>query len=213
MDVRTSLASTLLWQGAVPPGGRGPSIRTSITAVEVRALRRLAREAVVVEIGSAYGYSTVAMALVAKRVISVDPHTGLQGSLEELRHNLAEFGVADRVDVVVATSQAFCSRKPARAVDLVFIDGDHSYEATLRDLQCAGRILRPGGAVAVHDYTRLESVRRAVEAARGDATPEVVDSVAIIKGFRFAEQVKHPRVQHGWWARLLGVPEAEDLSP
>jgi predicted O-methyltransferase YrrM len=171
---------------------------------------------VVVEIGSAYGYSTVAMALVAKRVISVDPHTGLDDSEQVLRGNLHAFGVADRVDVVVETSQAFCARKPPTAVDLVFIDGDHSVAATLHDLQCAAKMLRPGGTLAVHDYARLETVRQAVDVATGGKRPRIVDSLGIVRDFHIATSAARKRqargCDHGFLSRAWGCACGDELG-
>ena len=204
------MASKLTWRDAIPTGRTGPAIRTSITAAEARALRRLARDSVVVEIGSAYGYSTVVMALVARRVISIDPHTGLEDSEQVLRHNLAAFDVAKRVDVVVGTSQAYCARAPASEADLVFIDGDHSYEATLHDLRCAAKLLRRGGTLAIHDYARLDEVRRAVDEATGGDHPTIVDSLAVVRDFRFRaeERRRRPAQRLRWWDRVLGVEDA-----
>jgi len=38
-----------------------------------------------------------------------------------------------------------------RAVDVLFIDGDHRYEGVAADLATYGRLVRPGGLVALHD--------------------------------------------------------------
>eukprot|EP00929_Paragymnodinium_shiwhaense_P095985 TRINITY_DN57376_c0_g1_i1.p1 TRINITY_DN57376_c0_g1~~TRINITY_DN57376_c0_g1_i1.p1 ORF type:complete len:568 (+),score=107.08 TRINITY_DN57376_c0_g1_i1:125-1828(+) len=40
---------------------------------------------------------------------------------------------------------------PVASVDLLFVDGDHSFAATLADLQAWSRFVRPGGLVAGHD--------------------------------------------------------------
>ncbi len=38
-----------------------------------------------------------------------------------------------------------------RPVDLLFIDGDHSYDGVRSDFEVYGRLVRPGGLVAFHD--------------------------------------------------------------
>jgi predicted O-methyltransferase YrrM len=38
--------------------------------------------------------------------------------------------------------------------DLVFVDGNHDYEAALFDIQSAARILRPGGFIAIDDVSQ-----------------------------------------------------------
>ena len=39
-----------------------------------------------------------------------------------------------------------------KTVDLIFIDGDHSYKAVLEDTEVALRLIRPGGLIIWHDY-------------------------------------------------------------
>jgi predicted O-methyltransferase YrrM len=178
MDLSATLSCLLRWRAASPiPGGL--PIATSITEAEATTLRRLARGGRVIEFGAAMGYSTVVMALVAAHVTTVDPHTGIPGSLPALLHNLQAYGVRDRVTVVTATSQAFCRDACQSAdADLVFIDGDHSYEAALHDLRCAASLLVAGGAIAIHDYARIGTVNRAVADWASDP-PQVVDSMAV----------------------------------
>jgi predicted O-methyltransferase YrrM len=38
-----------------------------------------------------------------------------------------------------------------RALDLLFIDGDHTYEGVKRDFEMYGSLVRPGGIIAFHD--------------------------------------------------------------
>lgn len=178
MDVPTVLSSLFCWRRvSLTPGG--PPIPTSLTAAETATLQQLARGGEVIELGSAMGYSTVAMALVATHVTAVDPHSGIPGSRVAFLRNLQAYGVSARVTLVNSTSAAYCQGcDHTAAADLVFIDGDHSYPAALHDLRCASRLVRPSGAIAIHDYARIDSVRRAV----GDwssAVPRVVDSLAV----------------------------------
>ena len=44
----------------------------------------------------------------------------------------------------------------ATAFDFIYIDADHSFEAVKRDLELAWPLIRPGGALAGHDYTICE---------------------------------------------------------
>ena len=132
---------------------------------ESRLLFRLARDAdpagSIVEIGSWQGRSTIWLAAGAKngrgaRVAAVDPHRGTylregdESTEPVLRRNLERAGVADRVDVLVATSEQAAStwRGP---VSLLWIDGDHEYESARRDLLCWERHLLPNAVVAFHD--------------------------------------------------------------
>jgi len=38
-----------------------------------------------------------------------------------------------------------------KSVDLLFVDGDHDYNATFRDLASWSRFVRPGGIISGHD--------------------------------------------------------------
>ena len=47
--------------------------------------------------------------------------------------------------------------------DLVFVDGSHAYEYTVKDTETAFRLKRPGGVIIWHDYGVWEGVTRALE--------------------------------------------------
>jgi hypothetical protein len=42
---------------------------------------------------------------------------------------------------------------PVGPVDMVFIDGDHEYEAVKRDILNARKMLKPGGILCGHDFS------------------------------------------------------------
>ena len=142
----------LPWCDVAP--GDGPAISTSVTAVEAAELARLAEGRAVLEVGSAFGYSSVVMALTGARVTAVDPHTWLPASHEVMTANLEAYGVADRVEIFRAVSQFVLPRLADEGArfGLVFIDGDHSAQAARHDIQWALQLLNPGGTLAVHDY-------------------------------------------------------------
>jgi predicted O-methyltransferase YrrM len=73
-----------------------------------------------------------------------------------------------------------------RTFDVVFVDGDHSHEGALHDLQHWGGRVRAGGLVLVHDATpRFPGVVRAIEAWAHPAGFEVTwparDSLCVIR--------------------------------
>lgn len=52
---------------------------------------------------------------------------------------------------------------------LVFIDGDHGYQAVATDIRLYTPIVRQGGIIAGHDYTsEFPGVQKAVREAFGD---------------------------------------------
>jgi len=134
----------------------------------------------VVEIGSAFGRSTVCLALGTRmrgagRVYAVDPHTGGIGLVEEygalaaafsslraFMQNIARFKLDDVVVPLTVTSQAAAASWPGTPIRLLFIDGWHDYDACRHDILRWGRWVTPGGVIAIHDYDWPE-VKRAVD--------------------------------------------------
>lgn len=72
---------------------------------------------------------------------------------------LSQFG--DRVSFFFEDSTKFAQTLKDESLDFIFIDGDHSYEATLKDCQLYWPKIKTGGMFAGHDIN-LPSVYRAV---------------------------------------------------
>jgi predicted O-methyltransferase YrrM len=124
-----------------------------------RAAAATSRNGRIVEIGSWKGRSTVWLAAGARlsgaRVYAVDPHTGSfedpdAATFAEFRANLARAGLADLVEPLVMTS-AEAARVVDGPIELLFIDGDHSYEAVHLDAARWLPKLGEGGIVMFHD--------------------------------------------------------------
>jgi MMP 1-O-methyltransferase len=128
-----------------------------------RALFRAAAETdgrgAIVEIGSWKGRSTTWLAsgarLAGHRVYAIDPHCRSREypsaeTLDEFLGNLARNGLADIVEPLVMTSEAAAAHIEG-PVELLFIDGDHSYEAVRRDAELWLPRLIEGGTVMFHD--------------------------------------------------------------
>ncbi|HEU4890581.1 MAG TPA: class I SAM-dependent methyltransferase [Vicinamibacterales bacterium] len=128
-----------------------------------RALFRAAAETTgrgaIVEIGSWKGRSTTWLAsgarLAGHRVYAIDPHRRSREypaaeTLDEFLGNVARNGLADIVEPLVMTSEAAAAHIEG-PVELLFIDGDHSYEAVRRDAELWLPRLIDGGTVMFHD--------------------------------------------------------------
>ena len=126
----------------------------------------------VCEIGSYLGASTRLLALAAKlkngRVFAIDTWgndaMGSEVKSEtffEFLLNVHEF--RDKIELVRGWSHDVAHHIP-NGLDMVFVDGDHSYGAVLKDLLTYIPKLRRGGLIVLHDYT-FESVRAAAEQA------------------------------------------------
>lgn len=131
---------------------------------------------VIVEIGTFEGMTAVFIAKILDAlglhasVLSIDPFERTvvsegnpQGSYSAYLANLAEYEV-ERCFPLVAFSHECADAVPANLPFLV-IDGDHSYEASLRDLTLYAPKLRVGGYLLVDDYSHetYPGVARAVD--------------------------------------------------
>jgi predicted O-methyltransferase YrrM len=136
----------LPWRDQAP----GPLISTSLTRAETDELCQLATGRRVLEVGTAYGYSAVAMGLVAEAVTSIDTHVPLR-SLQVAAGNLAAYHLTERVQLLVGSSQRWLPALDP-GFDLVFIDGDHQAAGVRHDVLEGRKLLKPGGMLACHDY-------------------------------------------------------------
>ena len=111
----------------------------------------------ILEIGSFEGKSTVVLARGAKlvsdaRISAVDPLVAewYETARETIDTNLSDAGVMEFVDFHQMFSYELAAdwSQPLR---LLWIDGDHSYAAVTKDLNCFGHHLADGGVIAFHD--------------------------------------------------------------
>ena len=116
--------------------------------------RRLPEYPVIVNIGAGAGTSALAFleARLDARVITVDVQEAGVGSLEGEENALREAGCWDDpryAQVLGDSAQAGASWK--EPVDMVFVDGDHSYSSVVRDIDAWLPHIKPGGIIAFHD--------------------------------------------------------------
>jgi pimeloyl-ACP methyl ester carboxylesterase len=136
-------------------------------------LGRALRPKHVVVIGSGYGFSVVCLALACKdngkgKVSFVDPAfawfregpfqtlggTGMWKKPEQVINHFSQFGVENQVSHFRLTSREFFlsyNRYGLPAVDLGFIDGNHSYSHVREDFLALCSHSRPGAYLFLHD--------------------------------------------------------------
>lgn len=167
----------------------------------------------IVEIGSWKGRSTVWLAagarMAGQRVVAVDPHEGSREdpaarTLAEFRDNLRRAGVDDVVDVLVMSSAEAAGTVPG-PVELLFIDGDHSYDAVRRDAHLWLPRLVDGGTVMFHDvaatgYTGPRRVFRETVCWSGR-----FDSIARIGSMTVARRMERRGLRAAAWSIAAGV--------
>lgn len=150
------------------------AVRLSIAIpgwMEPEALRWLGFEASrherIVEVGSWQGRSTKAMALMTEGVVfSVDNLTGEKSHpVEDLngafRSHLADEIADGKVRVMRGASEFIAARWLGGPPDMVFIDGDHTYPAAMRDMAAWKRVA-PEALFCGHDFS-MATVKRSLE--------------------------------------------------
>ena len=119
----------------------------------------------IVEIGSYQGGSACFLGAGVKRrgvgkLTCIDPHLGGPTwlGMAPAQRTLAIFlagtkfcGLSDWIDSRVGDSVAVAAVWPSEPVDTVFIDGDHSFSGALKDFECWGPKIRPGGYIMIDD--------------------------------------------------------------
>jgi predicted O-methyltransferase YrrM len=120
---------------------------------------------IVVEIGTLFGRSAIALALAVKerraagRVYAVDPHE--LGSEQVFRKNVHDRQLDEIIKPVLLRSDAARSIVDNDSVHVMFIDGGHDYHTVLRDLDDWLPALADGAVVALND-THWPGVHRAL---------------------------------------------------
>jgi len=127
-----------------------------------------ADRAVMVEIGTAFGASAALMLRASPdgMVTSIDPfvpdsHGDWQATPQRaagaVRNALTAWDMLDRLShwTLWATTSQVAAGEWCTLIDLLFIDGDHHYEAVRRDFEDWYPFVRPGGLIVLHDSRRL----------------------------------------------------------
>jgi predicted O-methyltransferase YrrM len=171
----------------------------------------LPADAQVVEVGSWMGASTCFIAGglkgTAPKIFAVDNFQGLStcgedaawynrhfrqlgsnSTLEIFKANFATLGFASRSEPVVSDSLAAAQKLEAKrgAIDFIFIDGDHSYEACKADIAAWAPFVKRGGSIAFHDFgSRADGVTRAIfESTKAGLFAEIIGVAGTIIAFR-----------------------------
>lgn len=133
------------------------SLRFDEAAFLFGLVRRLG-PARIVEIGRFKGGSTFVVAAAMEpgsTLVSYDLHVPSREDLQgpdldrDLREALERYGISAGVDLVVADSRSV--ELPAAGIDLLFVDGDHTYEGASSDIERWSPLLREGGHLVLHD--------------------------------------------------------------
>lgn len=119
-----------------------------------------------VEIGSFKGKSLCSVSDIIKsnslKVFSIDTFEGTEsdnhdeawtkGMFQIFTDNIEKFGITDKVTVLKGMSSDMVKHLENESADLVFIDGDHTYEGCYKDIVDYLPIVKIGGVLSGHDY-------------------------------------------------------------
>jgi hypothetical protein len=105
----------------------------------------------IVEIGTNVGKTAIALAYGqkvknGKPVYSIDIYEH-----PDIGKNLEKAGVADYVNRIVLPSHKM-AKQWEKPIEMLWIDGDHSYRGVCSDIRNWAHFVVPGGIVAFHDY-------------------------------------------------------------
>jgi predicted O-methyltransferase YrrM len=168
---------------------------------------------VIVEIGSWKGRSTTWLAsgarLAGQRVYAVDPHRGSRenpaaDTLQEFSDNLTRSGLSAVVEPMVMTSEEAAARIHG-PIELLFIDGDHSYEGVRRDAELWLPRLMNGGTVMFHDVaTAAYSGPRRIVREMVCRSPRF-DGVARVGSMLVARRMARRSARAALWSQTAAI--------
>lgn len=147
----------------------------------------------IVEIGTAYGETAFAMALLKPQnnVVSIDTYKSKEVNWKDYHLNFRRAMILklNNLILIQKSSQEFI-REFKDNVGFLWIDGDHSYEAVKKDIELWGDKLLPNHIICGHDYGGNEpGVNKAVEEL-------------VINSRRYKEFTISPN-KHIWVARRI----------
>jgi predicted O-methyltransferase YrrM len=201
-------------------------VLSAVTRDECARLAELAAGGRVLEFGSYLGRSTIALASTATTVHSIDPHNdgppGETDTLQRFLDNLRRYGMRDRVIVHIGVSTQIAPLfQPV--FDFAFIDAAHQRPYVDEDLLLAVGCLRPGGAVALHDYGASGAYGRSGNwepfgvkdaadefADRAGVELTVTDTTAVVVS---PGEDSPPSVRARWSEAVARLPNSSGASP
>jgi predicted O-methyltransferase YrrM len=133
----------------------------------------------IVEIGSFQGISSQSIALHCSKLYCVDPWAWEAAKQAE---NIFDNMLKDYPNIhkIKLTSTQASELFTDESIDLVYIDGDHSYNAVMEDIRIWSKKVKKNGYIAGHD-TYIEDVRKAVEYSFGKNYEVFSDTSWIVK--------------------------------
>jgi predicted O-methyltransferase YrrM len=119
-------------------------------------LKRLPAKSNILEIGCYDGGSTYSLANYANMLVTIDinnPPRFDVNNIKEVCPRYMYIGMNSRNPDILRHIKDY-------TFDVIFIDGDHSYEGVAKDYQIYRQFLAPGGMIVFHDIVDSDNHRR-----------------------------------------------------
>jgi len=115
----------------------------------------------IVEIGTCSGITLVCLATAqkikkGKPVISIDIEKH-----SDIDKNLSEAGVTEYAECIIGDASEVV-KKWTDPIEMLWIDGDHSYKGAAKDISAWSNFVIEGGLIALHDYNSECGVFKAI---------------------------------------------------
>lgn len=91
-------------------------------------------------------------------VIGIDPRQDIPWKMQDCECAAYHISASSHLERTVEELELILN---GRSIDVLFIDGDHSYEGMVADYNDYSPLVRAGGLIAVHDIYYLEEVTAA----------------------------------------------------
>lgn len=118
----------------------------------------------IVEIGSLFGSTAILMGFATKPSVKI--HCVELNVLSKFIDHIKEHKMEGKIAIWAGSSQSVRTRWQT-PIDLLYIDGDHTYESVLRDSEMWTPYIEKGGIVVWHDYNNnsleCKNVKKAVD--------------------------------------------------
>jgi hypothetical protein len=151
----------------------------TVNNVEFDGLKRLAKEACqfkgpIIEIGTLFGYSTMALAIGKtknKSLFTIDSFTWNPIGISSKRHeeltrkSLCFLTETQNVEIIKSSSTDFYANYDVESPSMIFIDAAHDYESVKQDIEFGRRV--QSNIICGHDYN-WPGVKQAVEESFGN---------------------------------------------